>query len=77
MNASELKTGETAIIRFVKEGKHGQRLQEMGFMPGNRIQLVGIGPFGSPLAFKVGFLHAALRIEEAGFIELELAEDSK
>ena len=46
-------------------------------MPGNRIQLVGVGPFGSPLAFKVGFLHAALRIEEAGFIELELAEDSK
>ena len=71
MNAPQMQPGESAIITSVKEGPSGKRLKEMGFVPGRTIVLTGKGPFGDPLAFEVGFLHAALRIEEAELIEIE------
>lgn len=74
MKASELKVGQKARILSVESGVLGRRLLEMGFIPGKTIQLTGKGPFGSPLAFRVDFLHAALRNAEAELIEIENIE---
>lgn len=71
MKASELKKGEQGVILQVLKGESTQRLLEMGFLPGADIQLTGKGPFGNPLAFRVGLLHAALRAEEASMIEIK------
>jgi ferrous iron transport protein A len=74
MKVSELKVGQKARILSVESGELGRRLMEMGFIPGKTVQLTGKGPFGSPLAFRVDFLHAALRNAEAELIEIENIE---
>lgn len=74
MNAAELKKGQRAVITRVHGGETAQRLLEMGFVPGAGIRLTGKGPFGSPLAFEVGLLHAALRNNEAALIEIKKEE---
>lgn len=74
MNAAELKKGQSAVILRVNGGETAQRLLEMGFMPGAGIRLTGKGPFGNPLAFRVGLLHAALRSDEAALIEIKQEE---
>lgn len=75
VNAGQLKKGQSAVIVNVKGGETAQRLLEMGFLPGAEIRLTGKGPFGNPMAFRVGFLHAALRKEEAAMIEISKKED--
>lgn len=75
MNASELKRNRKAVILGVGEGETAQRLLEMGFSPGSEIVLIGKGPFGNPLAFRVGLLHAALRSDEAALIEIKKEEN--
>jgi Fe2+ transport system protein FeoA len=70
VNASELKKGQRAVILRVNGNDSAQRLLEMGFFPGTEILSTGKGPFGNPLAFRVGQLHAALRKEEAAMIEI-------
>lgn len=76
MNAAELKKGQSAVITKVNGGETAQRLLEMGFMPGAEIRLTGKGPFGNPLAFTVGLLHAALRSDEASLIEISKKEET-
>jgi ferrous iron transport protein A len=71
MNALQMQQGESALITSVKDSLSGKRLKEMGFVPGRTITLTGKGPFGDPLAFEVGLLHAALRVEEAELIEID------
>jgi ferrous iron transport protein A len=71
MKAPELQTGEKAIITAVGGGPSGRRLREMGFLPGRVIVLTGKGPFGDPLAFESGLMHAALRKEEAELLEVQ------
>lgn len=75
MNAGQLKKGQSAVIVGVKDSETARRLLEMGFLPGAEILLTGKGPFGNPLAFRVGFLHAALRREEAALIEITKKEE--
>lgn len=73
MKASELEKNKNAVIIGFSDKMASRRLLEMGFVPGAGIVLTGKGPFGNPLAFKVGLLHAALRKEEADMIEVNLS----
>ena len=48
-----------------------QRLEELGFLPGERVTVIGAGwPGARPLAVRVGLSTYALRLEEAACVRL-------
>ena len=74
---SELPSGAHAVVsRLLGEGDAQfahtvRRLGELGFLPGEPVQLLRRGPGGhEPLAVQVGDTQFALRLLEAGCIEV-------
>ena len=70
MNLHELPVGAPArIVEVRQQGPQdaiGQRLEELGFVPGEAVRVVGHGPLGrEPVAVQVGFTRFALRRSEA------------
>ncbi|EPX99428.1 iron transporter FeoA [Ralstonia sp. AU12-08] len=54
-----------------------QRLRELGFVTGEVVRVVAVGPFGGdPLVVQVGFTRFALRRQEAARVRLR-AEAAK
>jgi ferrous iron transport protein A len=52
-----------------------RRLRELGFVAGERVEVVAAGPVGAePLLVQVGYTRFALRRREAARIEVRLAE---
>ncbi|HLO74262.1 MAG TPA: FeoA family protein [Flavobacterium sp.] len=64
-NSSALKIGETATITAVNLDEIPLKLLEMGCLPGNKITLLQVAPFGDPLYFNVNDSHVAIRVETA------------
>lgn len=64
-NSSALKIGETATIIAVNLDEIPLKLLEMGCLPGNKITLLQVAPFGDPLYFNVNDSHVAIRVETA------------
>ena len=55
-----------AIVPHAMPDAVAQRLEELGFVPGETIRVVARGPFGrEPIAVQVGFTRFALRRAEA------------
>lgn len=53
------------------DGEWAQRLEELGFLPGERVMVIGAGwPGSRPLAVRVGLSTFALRLEEAACVRL-------
>lgn len=51
-----------------------RRLRELGFVAGERVEVVAMGPFGAePLLVQVGYTRFALRRSEAARVRLGLA----
>jgi ferrous iron transport protein A len=69
--ASQLKYGERVIIDSIDE-KHpsSRRIIEIGFTPGQEIQLVNKSIFNDPLAFSVRGTVIAIRKNEAECIKV-------
>ncbi len=69
--AAELKFGETGIIGDI-DASHpsSRRILEVGFTPGQEIQLINISAFNDPLAFSVRGTVIAIRKNEASCIKL-------
>ena len=52
-----------------------RRLRELGFVEGERVEVVATGPFGAePLLVQIGFTRFALRRAEAARVRLRTAE---
>jgi ferrous iron transport protein A len=52
-----------------------RRLRELGFVAGERVEVVAAGPLGAePLLVQVGYTRFALRRREAARVEVRLAE---
>ncbi|AEB08853.1 metal-dependent transcriptional regulator [Desulfobacca acetoxidans] len=69
----ELKPGEKGIILSVDTSSSpGQRVQELGFIPGIVAEVERLGPYGDPVEVKVLGYHFSLRREEAVAITVEL-----
>ena len=67
--ASELKFGEKARITSVNENHpSSRRILEVGFTPGQEIELVNKSIFNDPLAFSVRGTLIAIRKNEADCI---------
>jgi ferrous iron transport protein A len=67
-----LKKGEKAIIKEFDIDIVPLKLLEMGCLPGNRVELLQIAPFGDPLYLDINGSHVAIRIETAKEIEVEI-----
>lgn len=70
MRLSDLSRNASAWVRAVEASGDpdpiAHRLEELGFVPGEIVRLVAVGPFGAdPLLVQVGFTRFALRRNEA------------
>ncbi len=69
---ANLKKGDVALIKNFDVEAIPLKLLEMGCLPGNRVELLQIAPFGDPLYLDINGSHLAIRIETAREIEVEI-----
>jgi len=72
MNLSQLKSGQKATIKQVKDMELSLKLFEMGVLPGEQVLLENVAPFGDPIAVMIGEYKLCLRLRDAANIEIEL-----
>ncbi|CAG9173996.1 hypothetical protein LMG23994_02761 [Cupriavidus pinatubonensis] len=77
MRLSELPRRTPAVVQSVDDAAPNdpvaRRLRELGFVPGEAVQVIAFGPFGmDPLVAQVGFTRFALRRSEAARIGVEV-----
>lgn len=75
MRLSELKKGESAVVREVEDAHAddpiARRLRELGFVGGEPVRVVACGPLGGdPLLVQIGYTRFALRRAEAARVLL-------
>lgn len=78
MKLSELKTGESGVI--VKVQGHGgfrKRIVEMGFIKGQKVEVILNAPLFDPVKYKVMDYEISLRRAEAELVEIVSVEDAK
>jgi len=74
MRLSELNVGEAGtIVKLAANGGFRQRLLEMGFVRGERIEVKRVAPLGDPVEYSIKDYHLALRRREAECILVEVA----
>jgi len=73
---SQLKTGDNALIKALGNHPIANKLLEMGCLPGERLKVSRIAPFGDPMAIQILGYELALRRDEADAIEVELLPKS-
>ncbi|MBE6900656.1 MAG: ferrous iron transport protein A [Ruminococcaceae bacterium] len=63
---SDIKIGERfCITKLLTKGELRQRLLDLGFVPGTKIECARISPFGDPKAFLIRGALIALRKEDS------------
>lgn len=75
MKLSELPRRAVATVECVHDAAANdaiaRRLRELGFVRGERVEIVAAGPLGAePLLVQVGFTRFALRRSEAARVEV-------
>jgi ferrous iron transport protein A len=75
MKLSELKRGQTAVIKGYDDDELYLKLMEMGLIIGETIECVETGFFEDPMAFKVCGYIVSLRKTEAGTITIDKITD--
>ena len=75
MTLDKLPLGQEAVITAVGgEGALRCRLLDMGRIPKTRVRVEKVAPLGDPLELRVRGYSLSLRKEDAGKIEVEVAE---
>src|SRR5450759_2252264 len=68
----DLNEGEEGIILKIKgRGQFRQRLSEMGFVVGNKVEVIKKAPLRDPIEYKIMGYHISLRNSEAQLIEVD------
>ena len=67
-------SGTVSAVEAISVGDPiARRLAELGFVPGETVRLVALGPMGGdPILVQVGFTRFALRRSEADRVQLEV-----
>lgn len=65
---SELKKGEQGIVESFSDEEFSAKLMEMGFLPGETVQVDLVAPLGDPVAVTVAGYQISLRKSEAACI---------
>jgi len=73
LSLDQLREGDRArIIEVEGDDPVSIRLMEMGLVPGEEIELLGVAPFGDPMEFHVRGYRVSLRAGEARRLRVEL-----
>jgi ferrous iron transport protein B len=78
MKLSELHTGESGVI--VKVTGHGgfrKRIVEMGFIKGQKVEVLLNAPLKDPVKYRVMGYEVSLRHSEADMIEVVTEEEAR
>lgn len=71
MTLNELKQGESAIIVKIKgRGAFRKRITEMGFIKGQKVEVVKLAPLKDPVEYRILDYSVSLRNSEAMLIEI-------
>ena len=74
----QMKDRQTGVIRTIRaDGEMGQRLREMGLVPGTEIKIRGRAPLYDPVALQVMGFTLTLRNDEADHIEVDVAGEGE
>lgn len=75
MTISDLKKGETAIIKDASSDDIPLKLLEMGCLPGNQVTLLQIAPLSDPIYLNINGSFLAIRKETASLISIEKTDE--
>ena len=67
----DLKPGEQGTISGFTTDDPPGRLLEMGLLPGTKVEIVRLAPFGDPIDLKVRGYHLSIRRHEADLIQVD------
>ncbi|MBI3520753.1 MAG: ferrous iron transport protein A [Bacteroidetes bacterium] len=67
-----LKIGQSATILEFTDNFLSLKLIEMGCLPGEKVKLCGIAPFGDPIAIEVSGYVLSLRKQEASTVVVKI-----
>ena len=70
MNLSQLSLGQEAIIESVDDQDVYLKLLDLGCLPGEKVRLAFVAPFGDPMAIQVAGSTLSLRIQDAKSIQI-------
>lgn len=78
MRLSELKTGESAtILKVTGHGGFRRRIMEMGFVRGQRVEVVLNAPLHDPIEYKIMGYDISLRRSEANMVVVIANEEAE
>lgn len=72
-----LKIGQSATIQEFTDNFLSLKFIEMGCLPGEKIRLTNIAPFGDPIAIEVSGYLLSLRKQEAATIIVKINPENK
>lgn len=66
MSLAEALPGQTCLVTSIADtSRIRRRLQDLGIVPGTRVECIGESPLGDPTAYRVRQTVIALRREDA------------
>jgi ferrous iron transport protein A len=68
---SELRPGQSAVIKRFNSNEIFLKLMEMGCLPGEKVVLEQVAPLGDPVSISVAGYTLSLRLNEAEEIIVE------
>jgi ferrous iron transport protein A len=68
---ADLPSGSSATVERVESGPLGTRLEDLGFVPGSRVEVLRRAPLGDPILFLVRGTRLCLRRTEARSIRVK------
>jgi ferrous iron transport protein A len=72
MTLDEMKPGRVCeIVDVIADGILGQRLMDMGFVPGTHIHVIRNAPLIDPIEIEIKGYHISLRHSEAKGVEVK------
>lgn len=75
MFLSEIKQGKLCEIKNISpELNVGQKILDMGFVPGTKVKMIRNAPFMDPVKFSIRGYLVSIRRAEANLIEVKFCE---
>ena len=73
VSISSLSLGQKAlVVAFTFDTEKGERIMQMGFTPGEQMEIVRKSPLGGPIEIKIRGYFVSLPKEEADHIKVKL-----
>jgi ferrous iron transport protein A len=72
LTLADLKKGEEAVIESFSDEEMSLKLMEMGCLPGEKVRVERIAPFGDPIAISVSGYMLSMRKDEAATINIQM-----